>query len=287
MAFGQPPDWSTWHHIGISTKEVLVIRMSIVLGFLLVASTASAQTRSVFTEDLTWPEIREAQAAGSTSAIVFAGGIEQDGPHMALIKHNLIGRYVAAQIAQRLGNTLVYPIVPFSMAGDPIQKTGHMRLPGTISLSSEVYVGLMRQVALSAVSAGFKNVFLMGDHGQGQGELKLAAESLDGEWRSKGVHVFFVGDMNGKANQEIDAYLTEHKLRAGGHAAAGETSQVMFLDEGHKYIRQDKIAVSKAGPTSETGVGDPSAATAEMGRVFLDFKINDAVAQMRQLLTAK
>ena len=54
-------------------------------------------------------------------------------------------------------------------AGDPIQKTGHMRLPGTISLSSEVYVGLMRQVALSAISAGFKNIFLMGEHGQGQG----------------------------------------------------------------------------------------------------------------------
>ena len=135
----------------------------------------------MYIEDLTWPEIREAQAAGTTSAIIFAGGIEQNGPHMALIKHNLIARYLAAQIAQRIGHTLVYPIVPFAMAGDPIQKTGHMRLPGTISLSSEVYVGLMRQVALSAISAGFKNVFLMGEHGQGQGELKLAAESSG--WR--------------------------------------------------------------------------------------------------------
>ena len=262
-------------------------KMSIVLGFLLIASTGSAQTRSVYLEDLTWPEIREAQAAGTTSAIIFAGGIEQNGPHMALIKHNVIARYLAAQIAQRFGNALVYPIVPFAMAGDPIQKTGHMRLPGTISLSSEVYVGLMRQVALSAISAGFKNVFLMGEHGQGQGELKLAAESLDGEWRRQGARVFFVSDVNGKANQEIDAYLTEHKLRGGGHAAVGETSQVMFLDEAHKWIREDKLPVSKAGPTSETGVNDPSGATADIGRILLDFKINNAVAQMKQLAAGK
>jgi creatinine amidohydrolase/Fe(II)-dependent formamide hydrolase-like protein len=254
------------------------------LGFLLIASAGSAQTRSVYLEDLTWPEIREAQAAGTTSAIIFAGGIEQNGPHMALIKHNVIARYLAGQIAQRLGHSVVYPIVPFAMAGDPIQKTGHMRLPGTISLSSEVYVGLMRQVALSAVSAGFKAIFIMGEHGQGQGELKLAAESLDADWRSKGARVFFVSDVNGKANQEIDAYLTEHKLRGGGHAAVGETSQVMFLDDAHKWIRQDKLEVSKVGPTSETGVNDPSGATADLGRILLDFKINDAVAQMKQLL---
>ena len=45
--------------------------------------------------------------------------------------------------------------------------------------------------------------------------------------------------------------------------------------------------MSKAGPTSETGVNDPSGATADLGRILLDFKINDAVAQMKQLLTAK
>ena len=256
------------------------------LGFVLIASVGSAQTRSVYLEDLTWPEIREAQAAGTTSAIIFAGGIEQNGPHMALIKHNVIARYLAGQIAQRLGNSVVYPIVPFAIAGDPIQKTGHMRLPGTISLSSEVYVGLMRQVALSAISAGFKNVFLMGEHGQGQNEVKVAAESLDADWRSQGARVFFVSDVNGKANQEINAYVAERKL-GGGHAAVAETAQVMFLDEAHKWIRQDKLAVSKAGPTSETGVGDPSGATADLGRILLDFKINDAVAQMKQLLAGK
>src|SRR4030095_6241150 len=103
------------------------------IALVFIASTVSAQTRSVFIEDLTSYEIRDAMAAGKTSAIVFAGGLEKTGPHMALAKHNVIARYAAGQIAVRLGNALVYPIVPFSPAGDPVAKTGHMRFPGTVS----------------------------------------------------------------------------------------------------------------------------------------------------------
>ena len=94
-------------------------RLLIGIALLLMTSLASAQTRSVFIEDLTSYELRDAMAAGKTSAILFAGGIEQNGPHMALVKHNLIARYVAGQIAERMGNALVYPIMPFSPAGDP------------------------------------------------------------------------------------------------------------------------------------------------------------------------
>ena len=135
-------------------------RLLTAIVFVFFASIASAQTRSVFIEDLTSYEIRDAMAAGKTSAIIFAGGLEQNGPHMALAKHNVIARYTAGQIAERLGNALVFPIVPFSPAGDPIAKTGHMRFPGTVSLSSEVFLGVMRQAAQSARSASDRTIRL-------------------------------------------------------------------------------------------------------------------------------
>ncbi|HLG60095.1 MAG TPA: creatininase family protein [Vicinamibacterales bacterium] len=262
------------------------MRTLIALAVLLVASTASAQTRSVFIDELTWPEIREAQAAGKTSALIFAGGIEQNGPHMALAKHNVIARHVAGQIAERLNSLIVYPVVPFSMAGDPIEKTGHMRLPGTVSLPSEVFLGVIRGVALSAISAGFKNVFVTGDHGGGQAELKLAAETLDADWRAKGVHVYYL--TNTKAAQQVTAYFTEHKVAGGGHAGVAETAQVMFLDQSQRLIRKDKFPVSAAGPESTTGTnGNPSLATSEMGRLFLGYKIADGVEQIQKLTVAK
>ena len=261
------------------------MRTVIMLAVVLIASVASAQTKSVYIEDLTWPEIRDAQAAGKTSAVIVAGGIEQNGPHMALAKHNVIARYVGGQIAERLGNALVYPVVPFSMAGDPIEKTNHMRLPGTISLPSEVFLGVIRGVAMSAISAGFKNIYVLGDHGGGQAELRLAAETLDADWRNKGVRVAYL--TNTGAAQQVNAYLKERKIAPGGHAGVAESAQVMFIDQ-QKLMRRDKYAVAAAGPEATTGSnGDPGLATAEMGKTFLDMKAADAVEQIRKLAVAK
>lgn len=259
------------------------MRAWVVVGMMCWAAAASAQTRSVFIEDLTWFEIRDAQAAGRTSAIIFAGGTEQNGPHMALAKHNLIARYAAGQIAERLGDALVYPVLPFSPAGDALEKTGHMRFPGTVTLSSEVFLGVMRQVAQSAVAAGFRNVFLMGDHGGGQAELRLAAEGLDADARRKGARVYYV-DVATQSGQQMNAYMKERNIAPGGHAGVGETAQVMALDQGGRLIRRDRFAASAAGPEPANGmVADVSPATAEMGRVFLDYKINGAVEQIRKL----
>src|SRR6476660_7366486 len=219
------------------------MRAILVVCVTLLATAASAQSRSVYIEDLTWLEVRDAIAAGKTTAIIYAGGTEQNGPHMAIVKHNAIAHYAAGQIAEKLGNALVYPIMPFSPAGDPIEKIGHARFPGTVSVSSELFMGVMRQVALSAVAAGFKNVFLMGDHGGGQNELKLAAENLDADWKAKGVRVFYVADLQAKATQQTNAYLAERKIAPGGHAGVAETSQVMLLDQVEKrdWIRRDKL----------------------------------------------
>src|SRR5690349_22954598 len=86
--------------------------------------------RSVYIEDLTWPEVRQAIAAGKTSAIIYAGSTEQNGPHMAIGKHNFIARWVAGAIAIKLGNALVYPTLPFAPTGDAVMRTAHMRFPG-------------------------------------------------------------------------------------------------------------------------------------------------------------
>ena len=217
-------------------------------------------------------------------AIIVAGGIEQNGHHMALAKHNVIARYVGGQIAERLGNALVYPVVPFSMAGDPIEKTNHMRLPGTISLPSEVFLGVIRGVAMSAISAGFKNVYVLGDHGGGQAELRLAAETLDADWRGKGVRVYYL--TNTGAAQQVNAYLKERKIVPGGHAGVAESAQVMFIDQ-QKLMRKEGTRWPRR-PESTTGSnGDPGLATSEMGKAFLDFKVTDAVEQIRKVSAAK
>ena len=259
----------------------------LVLNLVLVASTALAQSRSVYIEDLTWPEIRDAIAAGRTTAIIYAGSTEQNGAHMVLGKHNFIAHYAAGRIAETLGNALVYPTLPFAVAGDPNQKTGHMRFAGTVSLASEVFLGVVRQVALSAIAAGFKNIFMMGDHGGGQAELKRAAEGLDAQWRPVRTRIYYVPDLYVKSGEQMDAYLTAHGIRAGAHADASDTSQLLFLDNEGKWIRRDKLVYRDAAEEAAMGInGDPAKATADMGRIFIEFKVTDAVEQIRKLLSA-
>ena len=75
------------------------------------------QPDSVFLEDLTWTEVRDAIAAGKTTAIIPTGGTEQNGPHMALGKHNYLVKYKAGEIARRLGNALVAPVIAYVRGG--------------------------------------------------------------------------------------------------------------------------------------------------------------------------
>jgi creatinine amidohydrolase len=257
----------------------------IVLIAIVVAYASVAGAQSVFIEDLTWPEIRDAMAAGKTAAIVYAGGLEQNGPHMALAKHNLIARQVAQRVAEQLGNALVYPVMPYSPAGDAVEKTGHMRFPGTVSLSPDVFLGAMRQIALSALAAGFKQVYLMGDHGQGLAELRVAAEGLDADWRRKGARVAFI-DTQAKPTQQMNAYMKERSIAPGGHAGVGETAQVLAVEP--RQIRRDQYKLSAAGPEPAAGVlVDPTPATAEMGRMFIDMKVSAAVEQIRAAAAQK
>lgn len=254
------------------------------LWLLLVLPLRLGAQRSVYIEDLTWPEVQQAIAAGKTSAIIYTGSTEQNGPHMAIGKHNFIARWVAGAIAIKLGNALVYPTLPFAPTGDAIRKTAHMRFPGSVSLSSQTYGAVVHDIALSALDAGFKDVFIMGDHGDGQDVLASVAKSLDGEWASRGAHVFYIGDLYVKEKQQAHAYESSHGLPTNDvHAGTDDTSELMALDAQHRWIRSDKLAPSKGAQTARTGVdGDPTKASAALGDIFLQYKVDDAVAEIRR-----
>lgn len=248
----------------------------------LLPTTALAQgvPRPVLIENMTWTEVRDAIAAGQRTAILYAGSTEQNGPHMVLGKHTFIAHYVAQRIAEELGDALVYPTLPFAPTGDPVAKTGHMRFPGSVSLSPAVFESVVRAVAVSAIAAGFRQVYIMGDHGSGQEQLRDAARALDAQWRAKGVRVRYVSDLYYKEKEQARAYLAERHIAPDLHAGTDDTSELWYIDS--TWIRRDKLARSDSAEQATTGVdGDPTKATREMGQVFIGYKVADAVAQIR------
>src|SRR5436190_23471376 len=72
---------------------------------------------SLWTEELTWMEVRDAVRAGKTTVLIGTGGVEQNGPYVAGGKHNFVLATVMPEIARAIGNTLIAPIVKFVPEG--------------------------------------------------------------------------------------------------------------------------------------------------------------------------
>jgi hypothetical protein len=90
----------------MAAKVALAGAAGLALAFILVnPDRAAADTLQM--ADMTWVEVRSAVARGYTTVIVPSGGIEQNGPHMVLGKHDYIVDWAATAIAKELGRTLV------------------------------------------------------------------------------------------------------------------------------------------------------------------------------------
>jgi len=261
-----------------------VKRLCLLIAMITAAVPACAQVRSVWIDDLTWWEVRDAIAGGKRTAIIYTGSSEQNGPHMVIGKHNIIAHYTAQRIAEELGDALVYPTVPFAVTGNAIARTGHMRFPGSVTLPPEVFFGVVRAVAQSALTAGFKVVAVMGDHGGGQEELALAAKDLDAQSRADGARVLYIGDLYTKSEAQFREMLAKRGLPAQEvHAGIPDTSELLYLETPGKFIRKDKLAAA----SETTGVkGSPTFASPELGKIYLDLKVENAVRQIRSLLAS-
>ena len=259
------------------------IRFAVAALWLCMISSTAGAAPPVFVEDLTWPEIRDAIAAGATTAIYYAGSTEQNGPHMSTGKHNFIARHVAGKIAERLGNALVYPIMPFAPTGDAVKKTEHMRFPGSVTVSEETYSAVARDVANSARAAGFRHILLMGDHGGGQRALEQVAAELDRKWSAEGTRVYYIADAYFGAEKRAREYLVPRGMTVGGHAGVLDTAELMFVDRDERWVRREKLA---PGDTASGVDGDPRQASPELGGIFVEFKVDSAVTRIRQLVPA-
>src|SRR6478735_6839987 len=66
-----------------------------------------AAVDSVWMEQLTWMEVRDAIKGGKTTGLILTGGVESNGPHLATGKHNFVLHVMGEAIARKLGNALV------------------------------------------------------------------------------------------------------------------------------------------------------------------------------------
>jgi creatinine amidohydrolase len=260
----------------------------VLLGLSVAPLAAQSAPSSVFIEALTWEEIRDLIADGGTTVIIPTAGTEQKGPHMVMGEHKYVMEYTMDEVARVLGNALVSPImtyVPEGSWGD--EPTGHMRMPGTITLPEEWFRDLLVHTAKSHAAGGFTDIAFIGDSGGNQGGMSAVTDQLNEEWAGTGVRAHFIGDYYGKSNEDINAHMRSLGFTAdqvGTHAGLLDTSQMLFVNPNH--VRMD-LAAPDGGFEGSGVSGDPSLATAALGEVQLRIKIDNALAQIRSSIASR
>ena len=142
------------------------------------AAVAGEASKSVFIEDLTSFELRDRIANGTVTVLIPIGGTEQNGPHIALGKHNVRVKYLAGLIAQRLGNAVVAPVLGYVPEGAIFPPVAHMRFTGTISIPDATFESILESTAKSLKQHGLHNIVFLGDHG-GYQKVERRAECVN------------------------------------------------------------------------------------------------------------
>ena len=242
---------------------------------------------TVWLEEMTWMDVRDALKAGKTTIIISTGGIEPNGPWLALGKHNYVLKANCDAIARKLGNALCAPIVPFVPEGGVEPKTGHMLTAGTISMREETFEAMLNDMAQSFKVNGFQNIIFIGDSGGNVTGMKNVADKLTAQWNGSPVvaHIPEHYAYNTVAKLLDDMGVTKPDMKGDNlHDDPGITMNMMVTDP--ESVRwQGRV---KAGKATINGVSIADKAKAvDIGKKIGEMRATNTVAAIRKAIANK
>jgi hypothetical protein len=241
---------------------------------------------TVWIEEMTWMDVRDALKAGKRTAIIPTGGIEPNGPWLALGKHNYVLRANCNAIARKLGNALCAPIVKFVPEGDYTTKSGHMATAGTITMREETFRAVLEDIARSLQANGFDAIIFIGDSAGNQAGQKAVAEKLSAAWMGKTsvLHIPEYYDYAGTTKYMIDAGF----IKLGPPDNIHDDPVIalnMFIDEANSVRFDERV---KAGKATINGVDISNRAkNLELARKIVEFRTTSTVDAIKRALATK
>jgi creatinine amidohydrolase/Fe(II)-dependent formamide hydrolase-like protein len=215
---------------------------------------------TVWMEEMTWMDVRDALKAGKTTAIIATGGMEPNGPWLVTGKHNYVLHTNCEAIARKLRNALCAPIVKFVPEGNISPASGHMVSPGTISMREETFRMLLTDLVHSLKAHGFTRIILIGDSGGNQAGQRWVADSVTKLWQGAPIvaHIQEYYDYASVA-KHMEQFGVNQTVAEGLHDDP-EISLNMFIDD-PKSIRYDERAKAKLLTINGVSLADRKKAT--------------------------
>jgi creatinine amidohydrolase len=240
--------------------------------------------KSIWLEEMTWMDVRDAMKAGKTNIIIASGGIEPNGPWLVTGKHNYVLHANCEAIARKMGNALCAPIVKYVPEGEIETKTIHMASPGTISMREETFRAVLRDTAESLQAHGFKNIIFIGDSGGNQAGQKAIAEELTKKWAGKALalHIPEYYDYASVAKYMEGQGINENKSE-NMHDDPIITLN-MFIDDPNSVRWSERVKANKAAINGHS-IADKAKATAEAKKI-VEFRATRTVEAINKAIAA-
>ncbi len=219
--------------------------------------------------EIGWVDV-EAYLKKDDRAIVPVGSCEQHGRHLSFATDYL----VPVEIGRRLSELTQVPVTPPLCFGMSLH---HMEFPGTISLSPDTFVAVMRDIVQSLYRHGFRRILIVNGHGGNTHPLGTAFALLLDRHRDLRVKIG-----NWFTVAEVERVMQELWGAPDHHATAAETSAIMAIDPKIPQMARAAFTPWAGGleargprhwkslyPHGATGI-DPKLATPEAGERLID-----------------
>lgn len=248
-------------------------------------------------EKNSWQEAKELFEASKGVAILPVGSIEQHGYHLPIGTDSYVAITLAEEAAKET-NAVVVPPVWFGWSPH------HMVLPGTITISPEVLIGLVYDIAVSLKHHGINKLIMINGHRivniiwmqmaaeKIQRELGMTVKIFDPAYMSKDIvgklgfgavghaeevetsHMMYRYPELVHLEKAVDNPIKEQELYSVDPAYMHDT--LCYVPSSYEHAEANaKIA----GGTS----GEPTKADTEKGKIYHDHLVRNLVKIVKSL----
>ncbi len=219
--------------------------------------------------------------------LVPIGSVEQHSPYGLIGTDFITAEAVAREVGKRL-DLLVAPTLPYGMSQH------HMGFKGSITLSPQTYISVIKDITKSFLEHGFKRIIYINGHGGNINPTKIAFDQLKYEG-NRGIY------------QIISWFLLEDVLTVakelfqdleGHHATPSEVSITKFLrpeafegkptqpkkvEKPQYYWPLNKDEFKKLFPDGRMESA-PWLATEKYGKLILEEAVRATINEVRKIL---
>lgn len=255
--------------------------------------TSAASSR--YLADLTGPDI-ERRLTERSIVVQPLGAIEQHGPHLPLSTDSVVATAVATAAIERFGDEVdawLLPTLEYTKSNE------HAWSPGTVWLSATTLLAVLDDIARCVATTPARRLVFLNGHGGNSALLNVANREI----RLAHGLMTFLAHPGVPADQGGTSPAGE--LGMGVHGGTDETSLMLHLapDLVHMELAERRVPEGMAdnryvrfGGRVSFGwlsndffpdgyIGDPTPATAELGRQLFDGSVRGFGEALREIAT--